>query len=152
MGQLLEQREIIENPEGPAVSGGDQLALPSIDREVAYLHMRQVQAERPPVRATVEAGVDGLRGAEKQERCIARILSHDEDGPVIRQALGQNGPMPAEVRGLEREGPMVVPHVALRGQVSRARGKMRRLDRGDLRPLRQLWRCYLLPVLSAVNS
>ena len=65
--ELFEQREIIENPERAAVRRGDDLALARVDREVAHLHAGQVERERLPVRAAVEADIDRAARAREQQ-------------------------------------------------------------------------------------
>src|SRR6185312_2207564 len=95
---LLQQRQIVEDPEGAAMCCRHHFALPRIDRDVAYLRVRQTHAERLPLRAPIEAGVDAVRVAEEHERSIVRILLYDEYGLIVRQPVRQNSPVLAEIR------------------------------------------------------
>src|SRR5580700_11648446 len=140
MRELLEHRDIIHDPKGATVRRGYELIFARIDREVSNLNSWQIERERLPLRAAVEADVRGAPRPGKEQARFARILPYDEDVLIGRKAVRQRGPMRAVVGRFVDVRMKVVPHVARCGEIGRTLLGMRRLDRTDLRPLRQLRR------------
>src|SRR5579862_1327518 len=74
--ELLEQREVVHDPKGAAVSRRNELALARVDSEVAHLHAGQVQRQRRPLHAAVETDVHGTARAGEEQARLARILPY----------------------------------------------------------------------------
>ena len=67
IADLTERRDVIENPERPAVSSDDDVIV--FDYQIANRARRHIQSQRLPVVAVVERDVDGALGpAEEQAR------------------------------------------------------------------------------------
>ena len=64
-GILAKHRQVIENPEGPAMRARDQVAL--LHGQVVHRHRRQVALERLPVRSVVERNPDPPLGPGVEE-------------------------------------------------------------------------------------
>ncbi len=151
-GQLFEQRQIVEHPKRATVSSRDHLALPRIDREIAHLDHRKVQCERLPVRAFVQAKIDGAARADEQQFGLVRVLPKIEHKFVVRQTGRDRCPVLAQIGCLEDVRLEIVQHVAPGCQVSGIFVGVRRLDATDPGVVRQPGRGHFLPILSAVRG
>ena len=149
---LLEQREIIEHPKRSGRASRSTTSPCRVSIAMSRTcNARQIQRERLPARAAVEARrTRVLFVPAKSTRGLARILPHGKDVLIVRQSGRHRRPVRAVVRRLEHVGMEVVPHVARRRQIGRTFGGVRRFDRRDLRPLRQARRRDRLPVRAAV--
>jgi hypothetical protein len=69
---LPEHREIVEDPEGPAVGRGHQVSL--LDRQIVHRHRRQILLEPLPVTAIVEGDPHPSLGAGVQQPLPNRVF------------------------------------------------------------------------------
>ena len=91
---------------------GNDLALPGVNANIAHLSDRQIDRERLPMSAGVQAEIDGAASTEKQQLGFIRIFPHVEDKFVLRQTVGDRCPMLAQIGSLENVRLEIVPHVA----------------------------------------
>ena len=118
--------------------------------EIADRRARQVQRQRPPVVAVVERHVDLALGAGEQQPARLRILAHDVDGRVGREAARDQRPALAAVARPVDQGRQIVDAEARHREVGGRRAEMRRVNLGDLAPRGQRLRRDVGPRRAAV--
>ncbi len=129
---LAQGIDVVEDPEGPAVGGGDQVV--ALDHQVVHRHGRQVQLQGLPGAAVVERHEHPPLGAGEQQAPANRILAHHMHYRPVRQASRDRRPTPAAVRCLERIGPDVVHSVPVDGHIGDLGVVRRRFDHADMGP------------------
>ena len=148
VGELPQRREVVEDPERPAMRGRHEIV--GVDAQVAHTHARQVELQRLPPRAVVHRDVHaGLRCSEQQTAPDdvlpdrARVRSHGNARVDAR-------PRPAVIVRPVQIRTEVVELVARGGHVRDRRVVARRLDAIHARVLRHPLRRHLLPAPASV--
>ena len=70
----VERSQIVEDPEGPSVSGDDEVVV--LHDKVMYGDPGQIQKEGLPVTAVIEADVDGGLSAGVEETSFSGVFSN----------------------------------------------------------------------------
>ena len=107
--QLVERRQVVQDPEGTALGGQDQILL--VDHQVGDRRHREVELQRLPVPPVVERDEHPVFGAGVEESLPVRVLAHHPHELVGRdpvRPVGEEFPAFAEVVGTEHVGPEVV--------------------------------------------
>src|ERR1051326_1462666 len=73
--ELLERRDVVHDPERPAVRGDDEIAL--LEREIVDRHDRQIELQLLPVGAVVGREPHAALGPRDEQTTPLRILAHD---------------------------------------------------------------------------
>src|SRR6516164_2121128 len=96
--ELADRRQIIEDPESAALSGGDEIRV--MDGQVGNRDDREVQLQGLPGRADIKGYEHtGLR-SRVQQASLYRILAHHTDERRVRNAAADDGPRRAIVSSL----------------------------------------------------
>src|SRR5258708_32069586 len=132
MLETPKRRDVIQNPERPAVSRDDHVVV--LDDQVANRRRGHVELERIPVRAVIAGEVHPLLGAREKQTAVNRILSdHVGDAPV-RDAVVDLAPGPSAVMGLEEVRTKILEAERVAGHVRRQRIEMAGVDDRHLAP------------------
>ncbi len=98
--QLLERRDVVEDPDGAAVGAEDQVVFARVDEDVVHRHGGEIHLYARPGAAAVEAGVGAVFGASEEQVGVARMLAdHVDDAVRLRQVRRDGFPRLAEVGG-----------------------------------------------------
>src|SRR5947199_10875418 len=76
----MQRREIVEDPEGAALSGENEILVSDLD--VGDRRGRQIQLEGLPVCAVIERDVDPELGARIEQTGTVRVFAHYARGLV----------------------------------------------------------------------
>ena len=128
VGRLAQGRDVVEDPEAPAVGRGDEVVVARVDEEVVDGDRGHVQRQAGPARAAVAAEEDPEFRAQEEEVLVDRVLADDVDGLAVGDAGGDGRPGLAEVGRLEDVGLEVVAAVAVERHVAGALVEARGLD------------------------
>src|SRR5580693_9974978 len=71
--ELAQRTDVIQNPERPSMRGYHKVVF--LDDEVVYRGGRQVQFERPPVRAAIERNVNAVFGSSIEQSALLRVFA-----------------------------------------------------------------------------
>src|SRR5215203_5552551 len=118
VGELVEDGDVVEDPEGAAVGADDEVALG--EDHVVDGDDGEVAAEALPGGAVVGGKVDAGLGAGVEEAFAGGVFADDPGEVVGGDAACDLGPGGAKVGGLEEVGGEVVELVAGSGQVGGA--------------------------------
>ena len=135
---LPQRRDIVENPEAATVRCRDQVAV--LDREVVNRHDREVEPERLPVPAIVEAHPHAALGTGEEQSLSNGILAHAADEFSRRQSGVDPRPGGAVVRCPPDVGCHVLQLIAIGGDVGRSWRVVRGFDRGHAGEVAELLR------------
>ena len=108
--ELVQGRDVVNQPEAPALGGGNQLVV--LAGEVRHGHGRQVQLEGLPARAVVERHVEAVLGAAVEQAGAPGVGPHHAGEVGGRDAGHDAGPAAAVVGGFVEVGAEVAGFVA----------------------------------------
>ena len=137
VGELAERAEVVEDPEGAAVGGDDEIVV--LDDEIVDRGGGQIQFERAPVCAVVEGNIDAGFGSGVEQAALLGIFANGANEGAIGNAVGELGPGLAVVGGFVDVGFEVVALVAIDGDVGGAGVERRSVDEADAAPLRHIF-------------
>ena len=141
--ELAQRRDVVQDPERAAVGGDHEIV--AVHHQVVNRRDGQVELQRLPVRSVVEGCVHAALRAGKQQALASGIFPHRAHVEVLRNAVHQQRPGLAEIRGLIDIGLLIVELVTVHRHVSRAGIVRRRVDDADHAPLRQRFRRHVGP-------
>jgi hypothetical protein len=129
--ELAQRRQVVEDPERPAVRARDEVATPH--DEVADRAVGQIELQRLPALAVVERHEHARLGAGVEQPAPLGVLAHDVDETAARNPRAIGGPvLPAS-----RSGRRTASGRRAGGARRRVAGvgvEVRRLERRDARP------------------
>ena len=148
VGELPQQRHVVDHPEGSPMSGGDQIV--AVHRQVAHTRSGQVELQGLPPAAVVERDIDSGLGAGIQQSAPDRVLANRARVRARGNAVGDGRPGLAVVRRPPQVRLEVVLLVSVRCHIGGARVVVRELDTSRPRELPVRLGRYVLPVRAGV--
>src|SRR5712664_2054568 len=145
---LPQRRDVVENPEGAAVRGYNEIV--AMNREIAHGRVRQIQLQRLPIATIVEGNVHGAFGTGVEQTFSRGIFAHHVAGAAIGNSLGNFRPRFSEIARAVNVRAQIVEPERIDRRVRRAGVEVRSFDDGNFAPRLQLRRRYVLPRFSAV--
>ena len=115
---LVQRRQVVENPEGAALCGHDQILVRHLD--IGDGRVRQIELEALPVRAVIEGNVHAEFGAGVEQAGAVGIFAHHARGLIGGDAVlavGEQRPGLAEIVGAVDEGREIAQQEAIDGGV-----------------------------------
>ena len=146
--QLPQGRDVVQDPERAAVRRRDQVAL--LERQIVHRHDGEIETQRLPARAVVERYPDAPFRSDEQQTGSHRVLTDGAHELGRGDAVDDLPPGAPVVGRLVDVGRHVFELVAVRRNVRRAGGVVRRLDDGDARERRDRRRRHILPGLAGI--
>ena len=147
---LAQRRHVVEHPDRAALRRGDEVV--AVDEQVAHPRDRQVALQRLPRVAVVERDVDAGVGAGVEQAFLDGIGADDGDEMAVRQSIRDLRPGLAVVVRAHGDRVEIVLPVVVDGGVRGAGFERGEIERGDLRPLRDVVRRDVAPVRAAVGG
>jgi len=89
-GELAQGRQIIQDPEGAAMCGRDEIVI--LDYQIVNGRLRQVQLQWLPVRAIIEREIYTKLGPGVEQPFAFRILPHAVDVCALWDSIGDCAP------------------------------------------------------------
>ena len=118
-----QRRDVVDNPDAPAVRGEHEIVGVRLDRQIAHRDVRHLAAlELRPAHAGVDRDVEPELRAHEQQAGILEVFLDDVGVAAYAFGIGrrdQRGPGPSVIRGLVDIG----RHVAERVPVERGVGR-----------------------------
>ncbi len=127
--QLVQRREVVEDPEGASLRRDEQVAV--LHPHVGDRDDREVELERRPVRAVIERDVHPELGPGVQQPLAVGVLAHHARRCAVGNAVGsgrEQRPRRTIVIGLVDKRPEVAKEVARDRVVRRALAVRRRFE------------------------
>ena len=150
IARLPQRRDIVQNPERAPVRGQHQVV--AVNDQVVHRRRRQIQLQRFPVCARIVRNKNaGFRSGEQQAFAL-RIFPHGAHERAFRDALHQQFPGLAVIRGGVNIGPQIVVGVPVHRHPGGAGIERRGIDLADLAPFGHLLRRHVRPILAAIAS
>ena len=138
VGKLAQRRNIIKNPERPAVRGQNKLVV--FHHQVVNRRSRQVELQRAPVCAVIERNEHTSLGAGIKQPAFLGVFADCTYKRVLWNAAYDSRPALAVVVGLIDVRTQVVILVAVNRQVGSSGIVRRGVDEADTAPFRQILR------------
>ncbi len=79
VGELLQGRDVVQNPEPPAIGGHHQVVEVLLDRKPIHGRLGEIGLQRYPVPAVIEGHKEGVLGSEVEQARPNRILTDHVD-------------------------------------------------------------------------
>ena len=143
---LTQRREVIENPEGAAVGGGDEVV--AMHGEIANIGGREIQLQGLPVVAIVEGNVECVFGSGVEQAFAHGIFADHAGDPIGLQASGDFLPGLSGIARAENVRLQILARVE--NDVRSAGVVVRGFDGFDLAVFRQAGGRNVLPGLRSV--
>ena len=127
--ELVQRRQVVENPERPALRGDHQILVRDLD--IGNGRHGQVQLEGLPVAAVIERNVHAEFGSGVEQAGAVGIFAHHAGGLVggdAVRAVGEPGPGLAEIVGAVNVGREIAQQVTVDGDIGGARPERAGLD------------------------
>ncbi len=146
--QVPERRDIVENPEGPAVCGHDEVVV--MDNQIANGSGRKVEAQRLPVIAVVERDIHRVLGAGEKKAFAFRIFANRVYRCIVGKSVDNFLPaLAAVMRAVDIRAEIIQAEPVYRS-IGGGRIEVRRIHLSQFAPWRQVRRRNVLPILTAV--
>ena len=138
--ELLQEPQIVQDPEAPAVCPNDQVVLPGVHSHPVDRHRGEAVPQGEPPSATGMGEEDADLGAHEDQFTTAGVHGHASGGPEGGEVAGDVTPGGAVIVAPDHEGPEGIVLVAVEDgeEGSFARGGPS--HHGHLRHLRHTWK------------